>query len=81
MSIVRARDISKSFTGVQALKAVSFELLAGEVPVGAQGPIEHPLRGAARENVHEGLGDDGGQTIERRPGKRPKPGERIKTGC
>jgi rhamnose transport system ATP-binding protein len=31
MSILRARDISKSFAGVQALKAVSFELLAGEV--------------------------------------------------
>jgi rhamnose transport system ATP-binding protein len=31
MTILRACDISKSFAGVQALKAVSFELLAGEV--------------------------------------------------
>jgi rhamnose transport system ATP-binding protein len=31
MTILRVRDISKSFAGVQALKAVSFELLAGEV--------------------------------------------------
>jgi rhamnose transport system ATP-binding protein len=31
MTLLRARDISKSFAGVRALKAVSFELLAGEV--------------------------------------------------
>src|SRR5215472_225204 len=31
MTILRARNISKSFAGVQALKAVSFELVAGEV--------------------------------------------------
>jgi rhamnose transport system ATP-binding protein len=31
MTVLRARDISKSFAGVQALKSVSFELEAGEV--------------------------------------------------
>jgi rhamnose transport system ATP-binding protein len=31
MTMLRARDISKSFAGVQALKSVSFELEAGEV--------------------------------------------------
>jgi rhamnose transport system ATP-binding protein len=31
MTVLRARDISKSFAGVQALQSVSFELLAGEV--------------------------------------------------
>jgi hypothetical protein len=49
--------------------------------VGAEGPVEHPLGGTAREDMREGLGDDGGQAIERRPGNRAEPCERVETGC
>jgi hypothetical protein len=56
-------------------------LFTGEVAVGAEGAVEHAFRGAAREDEGEGLGGDGGDSIERRPGDRAKPGERVETGC
>ena len=56
-------------------------LLAGEVPVGAEGAVEHPFGGTAREDMGEGLGGDGGDSIECQPGDRAKPGERVETGC
>jgi hypothetical protein len=40
-------------------------LLPGELPVGPEGAIEHPLRGTAREDEREGLGGEGSQSVER----------------
>ena len=56
-------------------------LLAREGAVGAQGPVQDALRGEAGEDGGEGLGGDGGQSLERVPGNREKPGERVETGC
>jgi hypothetical protein len=35
------------------------------VPVSTEGPVEHPLRGGAREDVREGLGDGECDSFER----------------
>jgi hypothetical protein len=56
-------------------------LLAGEVAVSTQGAIQHALRGGAREDEGEGVGGEGGDSVERRPGNRAKSGERVETGC
>lgn len=55
-------------------------LFAGEGPVGAEGPVEHALRGAAGEDQREGVGGDGGEPLQGGPGNRAKTGERIETG-
>ncbi len=56
-------------------------LFTRESAVGSEGAVEDPFGGTAREDLGEGLGGDGGESIERRPGDRAKPGERIETGC
>lgn len=56
-------------------------LVAGELAVGAEGAVEDALGGLAGEDGVEGLGDDGGESIESRPGERAKTSERIKRGC